>query len=301
MKNPLHNIIIFILHIITILLLLLLCIHFEVINWNFSNLSQDSFVSFFKNEYVVNILCTILTAIALYVFQIKYSKHKLKNDFRCNEIIHDLYDGIERTMELIKDSKKISEEVKTLRKDENMDFDMRRKIEATKYISFYKNHISEFKICYMCLTYHNHWILIDSVQTVFFINLNFKLLNIVNNIKNRRPNLEKDFPEIEKLYEKYKNDKDDLTLINLGHEIYRFIVDIEFMAKYWDALLDYLGYDPVPNQLYMEIFKKEYPEYDEDLTDFINLPVSKQNKMSRKVQNKVTWAYFKYRIKNFLK
>ena len=133
------------------------------------------------------------------------------------------------------------------------------------------------------------------------INLNFKLLNIVNNIKNRRPNLEKEFPEIENLYKKYKNEEDDLTLINLGHEIRRFLVDIEFMAKYWYALLDYLGYDPIPIKLYMEIFKKEYPEYDENLTEFFKLPVSKQNKMSRKVQNKVTWTYFKYRIKNFFK
>lgn len=301
MKKPLYNIVVFIFHIITIVLLLLLCTHFEIINWNFLKLSQDSFVSFFKNEYVVNILCTILTAIALYVFQIKYSKHKLKNDFRCNEIIHDVYDGIERTMDLIKDGKKISEEVEELREDENTDFDTRRKIEAEKYLSFYKNHIGEFKICNICLTYHNNWILIDSVQTVFFINLNFKLLNIVNNIKNRRPNLEKEFPEIENLYKKYKNEEDDLTLINLGHEIRRFLVDIEFMAKYWYALLDYLGYDPIPIKLYMEIFKKEYPEYDENLTEFFKLPVSKQNKMSRKVQNKVTWTYFKYRIKNFFK
>lgn len=301
MKKSLYNIVIFIFHIITIVLLFLLCTHFEIINLDFFKLSKDTFVSFLKNEYVVNIICTILTAIALYFFQIKYSKHKLKNDFRCNEIIRDVYDGIERTMDLIKDSKRVSEEVEELIETENMDFDMRRKAEAEKYLSFYRNHIGEFKICNICLTYHNNWILIDSVQTVFFINLNFKLLNLVNNIKNRRPNLEKEFPEIEKLYEKFKNNEDDFTLINLGYEIRHFLVDIEFMAKYWYDLLDYLGYDPMPIKLYMEIFKKEYPYYEENLTEFFKLPVSKQNKMSRKVKNKVAWIYFNYRIKNFFK
>jgi hypothetical protein len=301
MKKSLYNIVIFILNIITIVLLLLLCEHLEIINLDFFNFSKGTCVSFFKNEYVVNIICTILTAIALYVFQIKYSKHKLKNDFRCNEIIHDVYDGIERTIKLVKDSKYISDEVKELRKDEKIDFDTRRKSEAEKYLSFYKNHIAEFKICNIALTYHNNWILIDSVQTVFFINLNFKLLNIVNNIKNRRPNLERVFPEIEKLYEKYKEDNDDYTLIELGNEIRRFLVDIDFMAKYWFALLDYLGYDPMPVKLYMELFKKEYPEYDDNLSVFLSLPVSEQNKMSHKVQNKATWIYFKYRIQNFFK
>ena len=276
-----------------------MCIHFEIINVDFLKLSKDAFVNFFKNEYVVNIICTILTALALYVIQVKYSKHKLKNDFRCNEIIYDVYDGIERTMTLVKDSKHISDEVDELRKDETMDFDIRRKVEAEKYLSYYKEHIGEFKICNICLTYHNNWILIDSVQTVFFINLNFKLLNIVNNIKNRRPNLEKEFPEIEKLYETYKNDNDYQTLINLGYEIHRFLVDIEFMAKYWFALLDYLGYDPMPVKLYMELFKKEYPEYDENLSEFFKLPASEQNRMSRKVQNKATRIYLNTESKTF--
>lgn len=301
MKKSLYNIVIFIFHIITIALLFSLCIHFEIISLDFLKISKDFFSSFFENEYIVNIVCTILTAIALYIFQIKYSKNKLKKDFRCNEIIHGVYDGIERTLELIKSSKSVTDEVDKLRENEKIDFDVRRKIEAEKYLSFYKNHIGEFHICNISLTYHNNWLLVDSVQTVFFINLNFKLLSIVNNLKNRRPNLEKEFPEIEKLYEQYKNDEDELTLINLGHEIRRFLVDIEFMAKYWYDLLDYLGYDPVPIKLYMEIFKKEYPDYNENLNDFFKLPVYEQNKISRKVQNKVTWTYFKYRINNFFK
>lgn len=175
MRKPLYNIVIFIFHIITLILLFTLCIHFNVIKLDLSDFSKEAVASFFKNDYVVNIVCTILTAAALYIIQIKYSKHKLKSDFRCNEIIHDVYDGIERTHELIKESKELSNEIEELEKDPNMDFNVYRKEEALKYLAFYKKHKGDFKICNIALTYPNNWILIDSVQTVFFINLNFKL------------------------------------------------------------------------------------------------------------------------------
>ena len=157
-----------------------------------------------------------------------------------------MYDGIERTHELIKESKELSNEIEELEKDPNMDFNVYRKEEALKYLAFYKKHKGDFKICNIALTYPNNWILIDSVQTVFFINLNFKLLNIVNNIKNRRPNLEDEYPKIESLFTLYEENGDDKVLIQLGHEIHRFLVDIDFMSKYWFSLLDYLGYDPMP-------------------------------------------------------
>jgi hypothetical protein len=283
------------------MLLFALCVHFNIINLDFIKISKAAVASFFKNDYVVNIVCTILTAVALYIIQTQYSKHKLKNDFRCNEIIHDVYDGIERTHGLINDSKEVSNAIEELEKDPNMSFDVRRKEEALKYISFYNKHKVDFEICNIELTYPNNWLLIESVQTVFFINLNFKLLNIVNNIKNRRPNLEDEYPQIKELSALYEENDDDKTLIQLGHEIHRFLVDIDFLAEYWYALLDYLGYDPVPIKLYMEIFKKECPDYDENLTEFFKLPLSERNKISRKVQNKVTWNYFIYIVKHFFK
>lgn len=153
MRKPLYNIVIFIFHIITLILLFTLCIHFNVIKLDLLDFSKEAVASFFKNDYVVNIVCTILTAAALYIIQIKYSKHKLKSDFRCNEIIHDVYDGIERTHELIKESKELSNEIEELEKDPNMDFNVYRKEEALKYLAFYKKHKGDFKICNIALTY----------------------------------------------------------------------------------------------------------------------------------------------------
>lgn len=164
MRKPLYNIVIFIFHIITLILLFTLCIHFNVIKLDLLDFSKEAVASFFKNDYVVNIVCTILTAAALYIIQIKYSKHKLKSDFRCNEIIHDVYDGIERTHELIKESKELSNEIEELEKDPNMDFNVYRKEEALKYLAFYKKHKGDFKICNIALTYPNNWIANDDTS-----------------------------------------------------------------------------------------------------------------------------------------
>lgn len=42
-------------------------------HFGFDIFPKESFIAFFKNDYVVNIVWTILTAAALYVFQTKYS------------------------------------------------------------------------------------------------------------------------------------------------------------------------------------------------------------------------------------
>ena len=46
---------------------------------------------------------------------------------------------------------------------------------------------------------------------------------------------------------------------DLGQGIKRFLSDIDFMAKYWYALLNYLEYNPMPIKLYIAIFKAKYP------------------------------------------
>lgn len=69
MRKPLYNIVIFIFHIITLILLFTLCIHFNVIKLDLLDFSKEAVASFFKNDYVVNIVCTILTAAALYIIQ----------------------------------------------------------------------------------------------------------------------------------------------------------------------------------------------------------------------------------------
>ncbi len=295
MKKNLYNITIFTFHVITLILLFALCIHFEIINMENLNFPKEAIIAFFQNDYVVNIVCTILTAVVLYVAQVYYSKCKIKKDFRCNEVISDVYSGIESTCELIEKSKELCNKVEKIEKDSTKEFDVRRKEEALQYLEFYKNHKTEFYMCNLALTYPNNWLLIDSIQTAFFINLNFKLLSIINNIKNRWPNLDKEYPEIEELFAAYTENEDDKTLVRLGDEIHHFLIDIDFMSKYWLSLLDYLKYNPILVKLQKDFLTEKYP----DLMAFFTLPVAQQNKAYREIQRKASLHYLKYRIHSF--
>lgn len=290
-----------ILNILSLILLTAICIHLNIIK--VENLvdcltpTKDAILIFLRNDYVVNILCTILTAVILYILQIKYSKHKLKRDFRCNEIIHDVYTGIEETQTILNNTKNLNTELEPLKK---LSYLERQKPVAQKYVEFYSTHECNFHLSNLSFTYHNNDILIDSINTVFFINLNFKLLNIINNIKNRKPNLVEKYPSIESLYEQYKNEKSDDVLIKLGNEIEHYLTDLKFMAQYWLALLNYLGYDPIPTKLYIDFFNELYPTT-EDTVKFYDLPIPQQHKISKKIIRKATWVYFKYKVKNFFK
>ena len=278
-------------------LLLKICIYFNIINFNlfFDEPLKDVLNKFFTNDYVVNILCTIITAVTLYVLQIKYSKYKLKRDFRCNEIIHDLYRGIESAYKIRSNAKQIRIEIDSLG---DIDFCEKERIKSKKYYDFYNTNKADFHLSHLALTYHNNDILIDSIQTVFFLNLNFKLLNIVNNIKNRKPNLVKEYPKIESLYEKYEKEAKESDFLALGNEIEQYITDVGFMGEYCLDLLNYLGYDPIPNKLYIAIFNSMYPST-ESLIGYLDLPKKEQYKISKKVYMKSTVEFIKYKIKKF--
>lgn len=300
MKKSLYKVVLFTISVVNLILLLLVCFDLEIISLNIDIQWIPAFKALISNDYFINVFCSVFSIVGLYIIQLKYCKVKLKQDFRCNEIIHDLYDAIERTYKLVDASKYTTAEIDARKEKNDLSFDDFQKFKAKKYFDFYSSHKADFDLCNLTLTYHNNKILIESVQTVFFINLNFKLLNIVNNIKNRKPNLDEEYPEIERLYEEYKKEPNDKILLDLGHEIRRYIVDIDFMAKYWYELLKYLGYDPAPIKFYIAIFNLKYPT-DEERIKFFKLPISKQNQISRQIQRQAVREYIKYKIKNFFK
>lgn len=295
MKKVFYKTIILI-SVVNLILLLLICSNLGI----FSSINDIEWLpaikSLISNDYFINIFCSILSVVGLYLIQLQYCKSKLKNDFRCNEIIHDLYNGIERTYRLVKSSKHISIEIDEAKERKDLDFWAVRKIEAEKYIDFYSRHKVEFDLCNLSLTYYNTDILIDSVQTVFFINLNFKLLSIVNNIKNCKPNLTERYSKIKQFYEEYQQENNEKSLLDLGREINHYISRMNFMAGYWYELLNYLGYDPTPIKFYIALFNAKYPS-DEERINFFKLPVSKQNKISHQLQRQVLIECIKYKAK----
>lgn len=296
-----YKILVIILLCIITILLLTLCIHLNIVNLNsdfaFGIFLKKALHDFFKNDYVVNILCTIITAITLYVLQIQYSKRKIKRDFRCNEIISDLYYGIEIANKLHTKAECIRNEINMLK---DIELQEKEKIKSQKYIDFYIDNKSDFYLCNLSLTYHNNDILIESIQTVFFINLNFKLLNIINNIKNRKPNLVEEYPKIEALYDKFKKENRESDLLALGWKIEHYITDVGFMGRYYLELLNYLGYDPIPSKLYISLFNQFYPNI-KDLVEYEKLPLTEQNKISKKIIKMAHKKYLKYKIERFFK
>ena len=274
---------------------MLICYNLEIFNPPPKIDFLSNFECFIKNDYVVNILCTIITAVALYIFQIMYSKHKIRKDFRCNEVIHDVYTGIEEAAKLKTGSVELEQKCNSIT---HKDYNTQRKLRAQIYIEFYIEHETTFDLCNLGLTYSNNDILIESVQSVFFINLNFKLLSIINHIKNRKPNLIEIYPKIEQLFKEYQATPTDTVIIALGESINSFLIDADFLASYWLSLLNYLKYDPIPSKLYIAEYKKLYPE-DNALLEHFKLPRAQQRRIAFRVSVKVCWEYLKYKIKHF--
>lgn len=236
----------FVLLMICLMLLIAIAIKIEVFKGLSTCVVFKTIVSIMKNSYVSSILCSILAVLIIYITQVYHSKKMLKKDFRCNEIIEDVYDGIEIYCKL-KDE--IPEKVERMPDEDVLD---KRRRESLMFYEFYKNNSGDVDIITLSLSYENNDLLIDSVQSCFLINLNFKLLSIVNNIKNRLPNLRKNYLEIKELYKKYELEKNEKELNDLGNRLSTYFIDLRFMAMYWNELLDYLGYDPT----YIKMFIK---------------------------------------------
>ena len=47
-----------------------------------------------NNNYFSGVLCSIIAVFLIYFWQVWYSKRKLKQDFRCNECIEGIFQGI---------------------------------------------------------------------------------------------------------------------------------------------------------------------------------------------------------------
>lgn len=212
----------------------------------------------------------------------------LKKDFRCNEIIDDIFIVIE-------DYENIADKFEDLTKQSEIeDFWVRRKYNATQFYDFYKKHEAIIDVTTRCLTYKNNSILLESVQSCFFINLNFKLLNIVNNIKNRLSTLGPRYEQVLACDQKYELDKTDETLIALGDSLSTFFGDLECMVQYWKELLDYLEYDHTYIRLFIKHYNSKF-----SITESLKQPIEIQNLRVKEVNKAVFREMLFYKIQHF--
>lgn len=212
---------------------------------------MDIATSLFSNSFFIGIASSIFGIIILYIINNYYCKYMIKKDVRCNEIMENLSimsfilaDHIFKNRQLFNDDVKID-----IFSDNISEF----------MSSTYK--LIEFNAT--SLASDNNLILIQSLETSFLTNINFKLLNIINNIKNRYPNINKDLNSISKNFNKWKKQQDNNSLNDLIRELWHFKVDVFFLIKYWLTLLDYLKFDYInkwENDDHKKYTKKQYIE-----------------------------------------
>ena len=164
------------------------------------------------------------------------------------------------------------------------------------WCDFYKNNKGIITIANICLSYEGNDLLLESIQSCFFINLNFKLLGIVNNIKNRLPNLRNSFPKIESLFNEYNETTDETIVLRLGELLSLYFIDVRFMAEYWMRLLDYLEYDPTYINLFVEEYNTTYSFENE-----MKLPLKERLKHIKGLEGQVNKKYVKQKFKDFWK
>lgn len=242
----------------------------------------------FKNSYVCSILCSIVAVIIIYIVQVKYSKRMIMRDFRCNEIIEEMYPSIEKCFIL---AEKVPKEAESLLGENSRE---KRHKDALMYYEFYKEYRADIEIISSDMSYFKNDILIESVQSCFFINLNFKLLSIINNIKNRLPNIRDKHPNVSELYERYEAEQDERILNNLGVKIPLYLKDLQFLAMYWKELLDYLGYDPTYTKVFVALYNSKY-----DVLEELKQPVEVRNRRLKELQREAKKIVWLQRLKNF--
>lgn len=272
MKKSPFKITIFVITVLILILTLILCIYFNAFSI-FNRLPfWENVKSFFENGYVINIITSIAVVIFMYFIQLAYCKQKIKKDFRCSEIIEDIQDGLNEANELIK--KVIA--FKLSNQNEESD--------KTKYLyhKFYLQNKESFYLSNLIFTYKNNDILISSIQSAFFINLNFKLLNIINNIKNRLPNIKNGYDSIKNFYDKALTEEDYEGNFQLDIEVKNFLVDLKFMVEYWQRLLDYLKYDPTLMKTYKNLFNQEHNTLQKRMA-FFDSPTAEREKVHKRL------------------
>ena len=125
----------FVISSICLILLITIAVKIGVFSELTSCVWIESILSVINNSYFSGVLCSIIAVIVIYFFQVQYSKRMLKKDVRCNEIIQDVYDGIEKYCNI---SNTIPERTS---KNEEKDYSKRQIADGLMYYKFYKEYV----------------------------------------------------------------------------------------------------------------------------------------------------------------
>ena len=288
MKTSLYRKVIFWLLVSCLVLLVAICLKLNILQEIANYSVMKLLYAILGNSYFSGVFCSVVAVIVIYFAQIKYSKRMLKKDFRCNEVIQDIFFAIETYVEI---SDKVPERTK---RSEGEEYLAKKKHDSAQAYEFYKHNEANIKLISVGLTYETNDLLLESVQACFLINLNFKLLSIINNVKNRLFSLRTEYEEVWKMNKDYESNRSDENLCKLGDKLFTFFVDLKFMTLYWKQLLDYLEYDPTYIKLYIELYNSKYP-IEEDLKQ----PIEVRDLRDKEIDRAVRRAMLSYKIHHF--
>lgn len=217
------------------------------------NVVDNLCIKVLENTYISGIICSIISVFIVIWGQVKISKIKIKQDLRCSEIIFDVTSEIDSVEKIAKEIPEIKGKIG---EDEY-------KVCCEKVYDFYKKNKNTIDFIVLAIASKNNVILLESVQACFFLNLNFKILGIVNNIKNRLPNISEGNKELERIYIKLEknesgNEREEnirLFALSLSY----FVKDLVFLAHYWNDLFMYLEFDSDYYRKFFDVYASNYP------------------------------------------
>lgn len=227
--------------------------------------------------YVSGIICSIIGVFIVVWWQVTYSKVKLKENKRTRESLKHLSIGMSKFEELREEYTYIQDNgLKDAIKDRRSFF---KKSEEKKEDLDYLN--SE-------LAGGKRDILIDSIETCFFLNLNFDVLEVVNDLKYnlelvRENKLKKD--EIEKLINCNHHTEEYRLLKQWSVYTVRYLGGLKRLYESWNKLFGYLE---IESKYYLKFEEKRDEYFKEGKTNISDTEIDKEVREELKIKKKLS-------------
>lgn len=224
--------------------------------------------------YVSGIICSIIGVFIVVWWQVAYSKVKLKENKRIRISLRNISIGMSKFEEL--------PEEYTCIQDNRLKYDSR---------SFFKKYEGKKRVLdYLCfeLADKKRDILIESVETCFFLNLNFDVLEVVYDLKYnlevvRENKLKKD--EIEKLIDCNNHTEEDKLMNQWYGYTVGYLAGLNRLYESWNKLFDYLE---IESRYYLKFVEKRHEYFKEGKTNISDTEIDKEVREELKIKKKLS-------------
>lgn len=230
-----------------------------------------------KNTYVSGIICSIIGVFIVVWWQVTYSKVKLKENKRTRESLKHLSIGMSKFEELQEEYTYIQDNgLKDAIKDRRLFF--KKSEEKKEDLDYLNSELADKK----------RDILIESVETCFFLNLNFDVLEVVYDLKYnlevvRENKLKKD--EIEKLINCNHHTEEYRLLKQWSVYTVRYLGGLNRLYESWNKLFGYLE---IESKYYLKFEEKRDEYFKEGKTNISDTEIDKEVREELKIKKKLS-------------